>query len=424
MSRALLLQIFAAGLAAVDGEACVARAARGGKFGSGAFNLIAVGKSACAMSRGLMDTRGQELKRGLLITRRGYADPMLARDPRIILRESGHPLPDKNSLAAGSELLAFAQACETGVGLIVLISGGASSLVEVPAAGVSLSELQRANRWLLASGLDIQAINAVRRRLSQIKGGGLARIFGSRRVIAGYISDVAGDDPADIGSGLLKRSAVALPGDLPSWLQDLLLPVDGAGPANAELEHIILASLEHALNGCEASAIAAGIPVCRHQTLLDGEPEAAAGHIVAALESGPAGVHLWGGETTPRLPEHVGRGGRNQHLALCCAMRIAGRSGLSILCSATDGSDGNSSDAGGLVDSGTVARGGASGLDPAESLASADAGRFLEASGDLVSTGPTGTNVTDLVIGLKASNGYTVDGSGPGASGEHPFSDN
>lgn len=402
MSRGLLLEILAAGLAAVDGEACMVRTARAGRCGQGPFNLIAIGKSACAMSKGLLQVRGESLARGLLITRRGYADPVMGRDPRITLLESGHPLPDQSSVDAGAALLAFSRSLDSESEVTVLVSGGASSLVEVPAPGVSLQALRRANRWLLSSGLDIRSINAVRRHLSRIKGGGLARALNRRRVTACYLSDVAGDDPADIGSGLLKRATTALPEGLPDWLHALLSPDDKDSSAGADAKHIIVAGLSQALTACADAATTAGARVRTYPTLLEGEPQAAADLIISALESGPAGIHLWGGETTPKLPEQVGRGGRNQHLALCCAMRIAGRNGLTVLCSATDGSDGNTSDAGGLVDSGSVARGEARGLDAARCLADADAGTFLQASGDLVSTGPTGTNVTDLVIGLKA----------------------
>ncbi|MGD8976182.1 MAG: DUF4147 domain-containing protein [Gammaproteobacteria bacterium] len=404
MSRRRLLEILETGLAAVDGETCTARSVAAGG-GTGIFDLIAIGKSACAMTRGLLRIRGPELQRGLIITRRGYADPALGADHRLRTLESGHPVPDQSSLDSGAALLAFAHGIETGREVICLISGGASSLVEVLPAGVGLAELERANRWLLASGLEIRSVNAVRRRLSRIKGGGLAAALSGHRVTACYISDVPGDNPADIGSGLLSPSAAALPGDLPDWLTAVLEPSPADVPAGGTVEHRVVADLGQALAACDKAARAAGFRVVRHETRLQGDPERASRRIVDAVDAvgaGPATVHLWGGETTPKLPPEPGRGGRNQHLALCCARRIAGRRGLSILCAATDGSDGNSSDAGGLVDGGTIARGEAAGLDPARSLARADAGVFLEASGDLISTGPTGTNVTDLVIGLNA----------------------
>lgn len=404
MSRRRLLEILEAGLAAVDGETCTARSlAAAGP--TGMFDLIAVGKSACAMTRGLLRIRSPELQRGLIITRRGYADPSLGADHRLRMLETGHPVPDQSSLDGGAALLEFAHGIESGREVICLISGGASSLVEVLRAGLGLSELERVNRWLLASGLDIRSVNAVRRRLSRIKGGGLAAALRGHRVTACYISDVPGDDPADIGSGLLSASAAALPEDLPEWLSAVLGPCPSEVPGGGRVAHRIVADLGRALDACAKAAEAAGFRVVRHGTRLRGDPEWAARRIVDAVDAAgaaPATVHLWGGETTPRLPPAPGRGGRNQHLALCCARRIAGRSGLSILCAATDGSDGNSSDAGGLVDGGTVARGEAAGLDPAQSLARADAGVFLEASGDLISTGPTATNVTDLVIGLNA----------------------
>lgn len=404
MSRTLLLEVLEAGLAAVDGEACTAEAMSAGG-GRRDFDLIAIGKSASAMTRGLLKVRGPELRRGLIITRRGYADPALAGDRRLQILETAHPVPDRSSLDAGSALMDFVASMEPGQDVICLISGGASSLVEVPVPGVGPAELERANRWLLASGLDIRSVNAVRRRLSRVKGGGLAAALRGHGVTACYLSDVPGDDPADIGSGLLLPSPTAPPEGLPQWLAALMGPAPGLLPDGASVDHRIVADLDRALDACARAAREAGLPVARHTTRLGGDPEQAARWIVDALEAGPATLHLWGGETTPVLPPRPGRGGRNQHLALCCARRIAGRSGFSILCAATDGSDGNSSDAGGLVDGGTIGRGEDAGLDAAHSLAGADAGTFLEASGDLVSTGPTGTNVTDLVIGLNAGSG-------------------
>jgi hydroxypyruvate reductase len=160
-------------------------------------------------------------------------------------------------------------------------------------------------------------------------------------------------------------------------------------------------SVGTALTACEAEARRRGSRVVRHARRLDLDTEQAADLIVETLLREDPGVHLWGGETTVRLPAAPGRGGRNQHLALACAIRLAGRDGIDILCGATDGSDGPGEDAGGLVDGGTVARGELGGLDAARCLAAADAGSFLAAAGDLVSTGPTGTNVNDLVVGVR-----------------------
>ncbi|MGB5621210.1 MAG: glycerate-2-kinase family protein, partial [Gammaproteobacteria bacterium] len=269
MSRASLLEIFAAGLAAVDGTVCTANAvSRAGHERH--FDLVAIGKSACAMTRGLLQASGAGPGRGLIITRRGYADPALRRDSRLAIRETGHPLPDQDSLAAGSELLEFVAAMQTGIDVVCLVSGGASSLVEAPVPGVDLEALRRANRWLLASGLDIRAINAVRRRLSRIKGGGLAAALTGHAVIAYYISDVATDDPADIGSGLLKPSCIEPPSGLPAWLQALLGPGLGRDSAVESVQHVIVADLDRALSACAGAAAAAGYPVSRHQSALHG----------------------------------------------------------------------------------------------------------------------------------------------------------
>jgi hydroxypyruvate reductase len=169
--------------------------------------------------------------------------------------------------------------------------------------------------------------------------------------------------------------------------------------------HRVIASTAVALAGCEAAAARSFDHVVRHERRLDGPVSDAAREIVGTLRRGPPGIYLWGGETTLRLPPDPGRGGRCQQLALRCALELAGRAGLAVLCGATDGSDGPGDDAGALVDDRTIARGEAEGLSAQACLAKADAGRFLAAAGDLISTGPTGTNVNDLVVGLRADAG-------------------
>lgn len=145
--------------------------------------------------------------------------------------------------------------------------------------------------------------------------------------------------------------------------------------------------------------------VLRHQTRLDVSVDEAALRIVSSLKEGPEGVQVWGGEPTVRLPAKPGRGGRNQHLALRCATAIQGCGNLQILCAATDGADGPGEDAGALVDGESVQRGRDAGMDPEACLVRADSGSFLEAAGDLIFTGPTSTNVNDIVIGAKGCKG-------------------
>jgi glycerate 2-kinase len=138
-----------------------------------------------------------------------------------------------------------------------------------------------------------------------------------------------------------------------------------------------------------------------HDRFLDGEAAAVGAALAADLVQGPTGMHIWGGETTVHLPAHPGRGGRNQTLALAAALALKGVPGVALLAAGTDGTDGPGADAGALVDGSTVERGTADGLDPCQCLETANAGSFLEASGDLIQTGPTGTNVMDLAIGVK-----------------------
>jgi hydroxypyruvate reductase len=289
--------------------------------------------------------------------------------------------------------------------LLFLISGGASSLVEVPVTGVSGQRLTALNTWLLGAGLDIAAMNRVRSALSRIKGGRLGQHLAGRRLRALLISDVPGDDPAVIGSGLLAAGTVLAPWPvLPAHLewvgrcaQQPLLP--------AEVPRFplrVVANLDRACAAAETTARDKGLPVFRHREFLDGEAAATGEALAHTLMDAEPGVYVWGGETRVMLPPNPGRGGRNQHLALAAARVLAGHDGVRLLAAGTDGSDGNSLDAGALVDGGTVSRGEASGLDASACLEKADSGRFLAAAGDLIHTGPTGTNVMDLVIGVVA----------------------
>lgn len=405
-SRHAALAIAQAALAAVHGRAVVGKALRD-RAVTAPVHLIAIGKAAAAMSQGALDAWGDAIVRGLVITKTGYGDHRL--DPRITCREAAHPLPDASSMAAGTALLDFLNATPAHVQLLFLISGGASSLVEVLAPGVSLEDLQRANTWLLGSGLPIAAINGVRKMLSAIKGGKLLQYVGGRKTLALLISDVQYDDPVVIGSGLLSAGGAAPSVDrlaLPLWLTALCRRApDADAPANtnANVETHIVASLADAQRAAAQHAQTLGYPCRLHTEFLAGDA-AHSGEVLAhQLRSAPAGVHIWGGETTVMLPACPGRGGRNQTLALAAALALQGRDDCILLALATDGSDGPGGDAGALIDGGSVARGELAGCDARHSLHNADAGTFLEASGDLVHTGPTGTNVMDIFIGIKTA---------------------
>lgn len=399
-ARADLAAIFRAALAGVDGRAVV-RLHLETTVPHGTVAAVAVGKAAAAMLAGAHDVLGDRLSAALLITKPGHFDPELAADARITCLAGGHPLPDARSLAAGDGLLRFIAELPPQQPLLFLLSGGASSLVEVLPAGVDLALLQRTNRWLLGSGLDIRAMNRVRQRLSALKGGRLLQRLDAHATSVLLLSDVPGDDPAVIGSGPLWPDAAPdtpLPA-VPDWLT---LPRDLVPPCTAApVPHHVLANLSQALQAGAAQAAALGYPATVMSRALSGPADAAARNIVAQLARAAPGCYLWGGETTVVLPQAAGRGGRNQHLALAAALAMQGRQDILLLAAGTDGDDGNTPAAGAIVDDATVGRAAAAGQDAVAALRRADAGTCLQASGDVLVTGPTGTNVTDLVIGLK-----------------------
>ena len=402
-ARRDLLEVLGAALARVEGRSAVTAWLRA--HGSPAVAAVAIGKAADAMLRGAFEALDGQLREALLITKHGHLDRRYWRGLPVSCHEAGHPVPDAGSLAAGRALLEFLSRQPPRAPLLFLISGGASALVEVPAPGVSLEALQRANDWLLASGLPIDALNRVRRGLSAIKAGGLLAYLGDRPLQGLLISDVPGDDPAVIGSGLLVPAPPGpLPGGLPDWLRGLLrAPAEPPSRGTPPLH--LVATLGDALQAATSRAAALGWAAHPHEAFLAGEAADRGRALARTLLAGPPGLHLWGGETTVRLPPHPGRGGRNQQLALAAAEVLDGHPRAVLLAVGTDGTDGPTEDAGGLVDGDTLERARAEGLDPADHLARADAGTLLEATGDLVHTGPTGTNVMDLVLGALGPGG-------------------
>ncbi len=391
--RRILLELLRAALAAADGRRCTREALSGiprstqppsPSHRSRASQLAtghpvwaaAVGKAAASMALGAAEALGARLERLLLITKDGHTGEQVRQVPGIETHESSHPVPDARSLAAGERLLRFVDEIPTGVQPLFLVSGGASSLVEVLAPGAALADLRRLNVEGLARGLPIEALNARRREISLLKGGRLAGRLRGRGAIALFISDVPGDDPAVIGSGLL-----------------------GPGADPDDVERIVIASIDEARQAVRERA--AGLTVRVPPERFSGSAERLAVRMAHEIALGPAALHVWGGESVVELPERPGRGGRNQHLALAAARLIAGRDDLFLLAAGTDGTDGPTDDAGALVDGETCARISCAGVDVDDCLRRADSGSALAAAGDLVHTGPTGTNVGDLVLGLK-----------------------
>jgi glycerate 2-kinase len=369
-----ILNLYQTALSAVSGEHAVARYLKANPLPT-PCSVVAIGKAAASMAMGAQRVLGEGVRSALVITKHGHTDPRL--DPsRITQLESAHPVPDESSLAAGRALLDFLETLPDDEPLLFLLSGGASALVEVLPEGRGADELADMNRRLLASGVSISEMNAQRRAVSQIKGGRLIPHLRGRPCLQLLISDVPGDDIGVIGSA----------------------PLIGEG---GKIESHIIASNDLAREALIEAARQQGLTVHDHPGHFEGEAGELAAQFCDELLNGPVGLYLWGGESSVVLPEHPGRGGRNQQLALAAARYLAGHENVLLLAAGTDGSDGPTEDAGALVDGGTVQRGAWEGLSAPDALEAADAGTFLEASGDLVQTGPTGTNVMDLVIAWK-----------------------
>jgi hydroxypyruvate reductase len=311
----------------------------------------------------------------------------------IVIAQGGHPLPDEQSFASGEAALRLADASRArGETLVVLLSGGASAMMAAPAPGVTLQDKIAMTRELLRSGLPIAEINARRKRLSAIKGGRLAVRAG--RSITFAISDVHApveDDPSVIGSG-------------PTVITD---PSIG----RADTTFVLAGSRRDAMDGASAEAARLGYEVRRIDSPTLGEAREAARSLAARIAGilaaprhsdgpRPGTSVIASGETTVTLsPDSAGRGGRNQEFALAAALALAdARGGWALGCVGTDGIDGPTDAAGAIVDSTTLTRASATGLDPRAALAAHDSYLFFERLGDLVITGPTGTNVGDLQV--------------------------
>ena len=393
--------------------------------------ILALGKAALPMAATAVEvlgSRGREPEGGLIVAPSAGAIP----HPRLKLVKGDHPEPGPGSLAAAEALGATVSRVGPSDEVWLLLSGGTTSLIGAPEPGITPGELRTIYSLLLGSGLDITAMNRIRKRFSHWGGGKLARALAPARVQVYIVSDVIGDDLASIGSGpcvpdptlatdvqaLLE--SVALWSRIPESARKLVAStVTGKTPetpkpgdqAFAQITLELVASNRMALEAAAKRAAELGLAPRVFEMPLAGEASTAGASVAASLLNNcvrlsiPQPSHvclIWGGETTVTLGEHpTGLGGRAQELALAAARALAGApDGIALLAAGTDGRDGPTDAAGAVVDGGTWARIKNHGRDPADDLTSHDAYPALDSVGALIKSGLTGTNVMDIVIGV------------------------
>jgi glycerate 2-kinase len=435
--RADAARIWTSALRAVDPQSAIRVSVKrngstlqvkGRRYDLGAYRkvwVLGAGKAAAPMGLAIEKILGRFLTGGFLVTKYGHAMPL----KKLQVMEAGHPLPDANSLASAAQIISLAngQICPDDL-IVCLLSGGASSLLVSPAPGITLQDKLACTQLLLNSGADIHDLNAVRKHLSAIKGGWLARMLAPAKVISLILSDVVGDDVGTIASGPMTPDPSTF-GDCIGILEKLqileqvprtvrerfelgaagaiLETPKGSDSAFNETETFIVASNAQA---CTASATAAkklGYRALILTSRLNGDTgDAASLHMGIAEEivfqrrplRRPACI-ISGGETTVRV-SGSGQGGRNQEFTLRCIQQLARLPAPCVVASlGTDGTDGPTDAAGAIADNTTLSRSikfGAQFLK--ESMANNDSYRFFETLGDLIVTGPTRTNVMDLHI--------------------------
>ncbi len=433
--RQPVITILQAALAAVNPYDAVCRAVQMEgpwlRTPDGSYNLdqmaqirvVGAGKAGAPMAQAMESLLGSRLETGLVVVKDGHRAPT----QRIELVEASHPVPDDRGVQAGNRILAMAEAATARDLVITLLSGGGSALLVAPAPGISLADMQQMTQSLLEAGATINEINCLRKHCSALKGGQLARAIQPAASLTLAVSDVIGSPLDVIASGptvpdgstwaeawdiVTKfRLQAALPAAIRQRLQaglagsipDTPKPAD---PAFTTTRATVIADNRTAAEAAAAQARQAGFHTRIMTTFLEGEAKEVAkvvtgfGQEVLAYGNpvAPPACLVFGGETTVSLGSRHGRGGRNQELALAAGFLLQDSPQILVAALATDGTDGPTDSAGALADAGTIRRIRAQGLSPRQHLDTHDAYPCLEQAGDMLYTGPTHTNVNDLVF--------------------------
>ena len=433
-AREDLIGMYRAALAAVDPEAAVHRHVqrRGDRLSVSdrvldlnAFErvfLLGAGKGTAPMAKALEDILGERLSEGVVVVKYGHGLPL----KRVQVLEAAHPVPDAAGVRGTEQMLELAHRAGSKDLVIAAFSGGGSALTPAPVPPLTLEHKQRTTALLLAAGATIQEMNAVRKHLSRFKGGGLARAAAPASVVTLLLSDVVGDPLDVIASGptapdpstyeqcmdVIRR--YGLDDKIPEEVLGVLREgIEGRrsetpkpdDPVFEKVFHVVVANNMAALGAAQEEATRRGYRTLVLTSRLEGEAREVAKVIVALAKevasSGkpvePPACLLFGGETTVTLGNSFGRGGRNQELALACALALDGWPSITVLSAGTDGTDGPTDAAGAFADGQTVRRAARMGMDARAFLDRHDAYAFFKALGDLVITGPTRTNVMDFI---------------------------
>ena len=421
-----LREILDAGLAAADPKDAVMRSVRlegdavlaeDARFEPGRVFVVAAGKAAGAMARAAEELFDGRIEAGIVVTKEGHD----AGPESFEAVFASHPEPDERGVEASRKVREMAESLEEGDLLVALISGGASALLADPAPPIEIGNLKKLTQDLLKSGADIGEINTVRKHVSVLKGGGLARLAAPAKVLALLLSDVVGDAPSSIASGpaapdtttldgaraVLERYGIEPPQSIAEHLENAEETPKPGDPIFDNVSNIVCGGGRHAVEAAADKARDLGYEPLVLSTTMTGDARAIASVCAAvvreALESGnpapPPCAIVSGGEATV-VVRGAGTGGPNQEFALTLAVELGGVEGWAAFAADTDGNDGPTDAAGGLVDGGTMAKMREAGVDPARALEENDARAALEAGGALLVTGPTGTNVNDLRVVL------------------------